>query len=91
MLPVYDLEWSTPDGNLEILMTSCHCDMSVKSQILNLEILFKWRPILDESLIEELRHWPHPIPLFILIGNHSTNLVEGFIILIIPNMMNLKE
>lgn len=69
MLPVYDLEWSTPDGNLEILMTACHCDMSVKSRILNLEILFKWRPIIDESLIEELHNWPHPIPLFILIGN----------------------
>ena len=56
-----------------------HEDIDYQSQMLNVRISCRWRPIIDQQLLDELEKWTAPpaaAPTFFLIGKV---LLEGSI------------
>ena len=73
--PDYDFLWS------EFHFTGAfHSDVDVDSEILNIRISFRWRPLLSEPVAQELGKlsFQTPTPVFVLIGNFISHDLKEF-------------
>lgn len=83
LLPDYDRSWSGPLFDRRIYHIFQHVDTCVKSDILNVEICYWWRPTIDGiGLASEIQMWssnntssgPSFVILSIVINNYSDGL-----------------
>ncbi len=58
-----------------------HGDVEVKSKILKLRVSFKWRPIINYTIVETLRHWTNynqiEPPNLIFLGNYLLRYLQN--------------
>ena len=80
-LPDYDLSWRGDMSHRGEFKYSrifrSHNDMHVFSRLLNVLVSFRWRPVIDQQLLSELRHSilsTSKRPHFTLIGNISAQI-----------------
>jgi len=54
VIPDYDREWIRPEGDLNMILATCHCDLDVTSPLLGLRVSYRFRPLVDATLTDEL-------------------------------------
>ena len=54
VVPDYDREWIRPEGDLDMILATCHCDLDVTSPLLGLRVSYRFRPLVDAALTDEL-------------------------------------
>jgi hypothetical protein len=67
MVPVQHFESSSKVVGL----SPYHADIDYQSEMFNVRISFRWRPTINQNLIDEIEQWtatPAAIPTFLLIG-----------------------
>jgi hypothetical protein len=69
-LPDYDFQWENYLNN----QWQVHHDMTADSSILNARFSFHWRPLLNDTVFEELHRWSvEQTPTVIIMGNFNFN------------------
>jgi hypothetical protein len=72
VMPDYDRVWKRPEGDLDMILATCHCDLDVTSPLLGLKVSYRFRPLVDAALIDELKlviSNSTTAPRLILLGN----------------------
>ena len=67
MVPVQHFESSSKVVGL----SPYHADIDYQSEMFNIRISCRWRPTINQNLIDEIEQWtvtPAAIPTFLLIG-----------------------
>lgn len=68
-MPEYDRIWDgEPNRETDDVL---HFDMNVTFPILNVQIVFRWRPVINDTFIAEIQNWssvPASSKVFLLIG-----------------------
>ena len=74
-IPDYDHVITMEQNDGVLIKLPKHMDRNVSSQLLNLIVSFRWRPLIDDKFIESLRQWNTPpyssTPDLIVMGSYS--------------------
>lgn len=80
-LPDYDRVWKRPEGDLDMILATCHCDLDVTSPLLGLRVSYRFRPLVDAALIELIDELVisnvAAVPRFIFLGNYIFTFVPS--------------
>ena len=68
MFPSLDFDWTARE--VERIVNVPHEDEDGYSELFNVQISYRWRPVIRQNLFDELHQWTTSsnVPSFILIG-----------------------